>query len=123
MEILVQVKRKMIDLTIEQYRRGKSLPAPLRDWDGNPIFKKRAVVETTKNDRAFIELIRKLRHGAHKTHENHNKQLQFLLDRERYAQNKTWQGEYDRLASNQVPAELQPFVNARLNELSALLIK
>ncbi len=116
----------MIDLEIAKYAHHhlNKYQVPIRDWDGNPVFKKRAVIETqAAGKREYAELMQRLRNSAWRRNESQNKQVAFLLNQERFQQNATWQGEYDRLASREVPADLQPFVNARLEELKKLLVK
>ncbi len=116
----------MIDLEIAKYayRNPNRYQVPIRDWDGNPVFKKMAVIETQAADkRKYTQLMQRLRNSAWRRNESQNKQVAFLLNQERFQQNATWQGEYDRLASREVSAELQPFVNARLEELKKLLVK
>ena len=113
-----------MDLQIAKYKYDKQIQADPREFDGNPIFKRMAVVENAKRTREFSKLVKRLRNSAYRRHEGHNKQLAFMLNREKFQQNATWQTEYDRLASQAVPETLQPFVNARLEELkSALLVK
>ena len=112
----------MIDLEIAKYAQNKGGYQAPKDFDGNPILKKRAVVKTLKSSRAYNEALKTMRDTAYLRNEGHNKQVAMLLNRERYQQNATWQGEYDRLASRAVAPELQPFVNARLEELKKMLI-
>ena len=115
----------MIDLEIAKYKynRLNKYQAEPRAWDGNPIFKKRAVIETAARHHGYAELMKRIRDSAWRRNEGHNKQVAFLLNQERFQQNAGWQAEYDRLASRAVAAELQPFVNARLEELKNLLVK
>lgn len=152
MEIHVYVN-SMIDLALAQYKRDRKMAPEFRAPDGNPILKKEAIVQSAVRNKTFDKLMRRLRHGAHRRHENHNKQVQFLLDRNRYQQNQTWLAEYDRLTSDingtrtvtervprmsirtgtryverqvtvpRVDAEDRPRVDARLQELKTLLIK
>ena len=151
MEIHVYVN-SMIDLALAQYKRDRKMPPEFQAPDGNPILKKEAIVQSAVRNKTFDKLIRRLRHGAHKRHENHTKQVQFLLDRNRYQQNQTWLAEYDRLTSDingtrtvtqrihrpsrysgryverqvtvpRVPPEDKPRVDARLQELKTMLIK
>ena len=151
MEIHVYVN-SMIDLALAQYKRDRKMAPEFRAPDGNPILKKEAVVRSAVRNKTFDKLMRQLRHDAHKRHENHTKQVQFLLDRNRYQQNQTWLAEYDRLTSDingtrtvteriprprarygtryderevtvpRVDAEDRPRVDARLRELKTLLI-
>ncbi len=99
MEIHVYVN-SMIDLALAQYKRDRKMAPEFRAPDGNPILKKEAIVRSAIRNKTFDKLMRQLRHGAHKRHENHTKQVQFLLDRNRYQQNQTWLAEYDRLTSD-----------------------
>jgi hypothetical protein len=99
MEIHVYVN-SMIDLALAQYKRDRKMAPEFRAPDGNPILKKEAIVQSAVRNKTFDKLMRRLRHGAHKRHENHTKQVQFLLDRNRYQQNQTWLAEYDRLTSD-----------------------
>ena len=152
MEIHVYVN-SMIDLALAQYKRDRKMAPEFRAPDGNPILKKEAIVRSAIRNKTFDKLIRQLRHGAHKRHENHTKQVQFLLDRNRYQQNQTWLAEYDRLTADingtrtvtervprmsirtgtryvdrqvtvpRVDAEDRPRVDARLQELKTMLIK
>ena len=152
MEIHVYVN-SMIDLALAQYKRDRKMAPEFRAPDGNPILKKEAIVRSAVRNKTFDKLMRQLRHDAHKRHENHTKQVQFLLDRNRYQQNQTWLAEYDRLTSDingtrtvtervprmsirtgtryverqvtvpRVDAEDRPRVDARLQELKTMLIK
>jgi hypothetical protein len=99
MEIHVYVN-SMIDIALAQYKRDRQMAPEFRAPDGNPILKKEAVVRSAVRNKTFDKLMRRLRHGAHRRHENHTKQVQFLLDRNRYQQNQTWLAEYDRLTSD-----------------------
>lgn len=112
----------MIDLALAKYKHDKQIAPEFRAPDGNPVLQKQAVIQSAIRSRVFDKLVRRMRHNAHRRHDAHNKQLQFLLDRERYQQNATWQAEYERLASEEVAPALQPFVNARLEDLKTLLI-
>ena len=112
----------MIDLESAKYAQTKRGYQSPKDFDGNPILKKRAVVKTLQSSRAYHETLKRIRDSAHLRNEGHNKQVAMLLNRERFQQNATWQAEYDRLASRAVAPELQPFVNARLEELKKMLI-
>ena len=144
MEIHVYVN-STIDLALAQYKRDRKMASEFQASDGNPILKKEAIVRSAIRNKTFDKLMRRLRHSAHKRHENHTKQVQFLLDRNRYQQNQTWLAEYDRLTSDmsatrrvgdwgpgepprfitvpRIHAEDRPRVDARLQELKTLLIK
>lgn len=99
MEIHVYVN-SMIDLALAQYKRDRKMPPEFQAPDGNPILKKEAIVRSAVRNKTFDKLMRQLRHDAHKRHANHTKQVQFLLDQNRYQQNQTWLAEYDRLTSD-----------------------
>ena len=111
----------MIDLELAEYKAGK-----YQSQDPVAAYKallKRPRIMAYAQSRTGLDLITKqLRDSTWRRHESHNKQLKHFLDRERYQQNATWQGEYDRLASVPAPG-LQPFVDARLDTLKALMIK
>ncbi len=115
----------MIDLEISKYKynRLNKYQVEPRDWDGNPIFKRRAVIETAARHHGYAELMKRIRDSAWRRNEGHNKQVAFLLNQERFQQHAGWQTEYDRLASREVAPELRPFVQARLEELKNLLLK
>ena len=112
-----------MDLQLAAYKAQKRGYHDPRPWDGNPIAKKMPVVETAARTRVFNSMAKKFRHSAWRRQENHNKQLALFLNRERFQQNQTWQGEIDRLASTATAPGLQPFVDARLEQLKTLLIK
>ena len=119
----------MIDLDIAKYAQNKrGYQNPLlenknKDFDGNPILKRQAVVKTLQSSRAYRDLLKRIHNSAsYARNEKHNKQVAMLVNRERFQQNATWQGEYDRLASTTIAPELQPFVNARLDALKKMLI-
>ena len=121
MEILVSYVN--MDLQLAAYKaqkRGYHDPRPL---DGNPIALKMPVVETAARTRVFSSMAKKLRHSAWRRQESYNKQLALFLNRERFQQNQTWQGEYERLTSTTTAPGLQPFVNARLEQLKTLLVQ
>ena len=59
-----------------------------------------------------------MRYTAFKTHEQHTKQVQMLINQRKFAQNETWRAEYDRLrGSNVLSAEDQQRIDARLDDL------
>ena len=86
------------------------------------IFKRPRIMAYAQSRNGLDLITKQLRDSTWRRHESHNKQLKHFLDRERYQQNVTWQGEYDRLAAIPTPA-LQPFIDARLETLKTLLIK
>ena len=111
----------MIDLQLAEYKAGRfNFPDPT---EANRILFKRPRIMAYAQSRSGLDLITKqLRDSTWRRHESHNKQLKHFLDRERFQQNASWQGEYDRLAAIPAPG-LQPYVNARLETLKSLLIK
>ena len=113
----------MIDLALAKFAYDRIPPPEYKRPFDNPIFRKRAVVETAIRNGDYDKLLKRIRDNAYRKHDGHNKQLAFMMDRERFSQNRTWQSEYDRLASEPVDPALQPFVNARLESLKTLLIK
>ena len=97
-----------MDLELAAFAKGK------KNFDyRNPIPKKRrAFYNGYKNGNLQLSLfVKKMRHNNWRTVENHNKQLQVLLDRERFQQHKSWQMEYDRLRST------GPVSNGRIDDL------
>ena len=110
-----------MDLQLAEYKAGKyQFQDPVT---ANRALFKRPRIMAYAQSRTGLDLITKqLRDSTWRRHESHNKQLKHFLDRERYQQNATWQGEYDRLASVPAPG-LQPFVDARLDTLKSLLVK
>lgn len=111
-----------MDLQLAAYAAGKRGYVEQR-FGPNPIPDRRPVVQTAKMSRAFDEMAKRMRHDAYKRQEIMGKQLGLLLDRERFAQNQTWQAEYDRLKSTAAAPGLQPFVDARTEQLKALLTR
>ena len=87
-----------MDLELAAFAKGK------KNFDyRNPIPKKRrAFYNGYKNGNLQLSLfVKKLRHNNWRTVENHNKQVQVLLDRERFQQHKSWQMEHDRIRSHE----------------------
>ena len=100
-----------MDLELAAFAKGKT---QTKNFDyRNPIPKKRrAFYNGYKNGNLQLSLfVKKMRHNNWRTVENHNKQLQVLLDRERFQQHKSWQMEYDRLRST------GPVSNERIDDL------
>lgn len=119
MEILVPLK---MDLQLAAYALKKRGYPEVR-YGSNPIPKRQPVVTTAKRTRVFNEIARRMRHDAWRRQESHDKQLALFMNREKFAQNQTWQGEYDRLMATKAAPGLQPTVDARLEQLKALLVK
>ena len=84
-----------------------------------PKFKRPRVGVTPLSRQTPIDQIAKhLRHNAWKQHEQHNKQVQMLINQRRFAQNASWQAEYDRLkGSNILSAEDQQRIDGRIDDL------
>ena len=107
-----------LDIDIALYARsrksyGEDASRPV------PRMKQRRTSITPLNRQTPIDQIAKhMRYTAHKRHEQHNKQVQMLLNQRKFAQNATWQSEYDRLrGSNILSAEDQKRIDARLDDL------
>jgi hypothetical protein len=110
-----------MDLQLAQYKAGKySFPDPMAATQA--LFKRPRIMAYAQSRNGLDLITKQLRDSTWRRHESHEKQLKHFLDRERFQQNATWQGEYDRLASIPAPG-LQPFVDARLETLKTLLIK
>jgi len=67
------------------------------------------------------EKLKRLRDGAYRRQLHYDQQLALMLNREKYQQNKTWQAEWDRLASTTPLPHLQPYVDDRLDKLKSLI--
>ena len=108
----------MIDLQLAQLAAGRG---PTRD--SNRVLFRQPRIKAYAQSRTGLDLITKqLRDSTWRRQESHDKQLKHFLDRDRYQRNATWQGEYDRLAS-QPAAALQPFIDSRLEQLKDLLVR
>ena len=108
----------MIDLQLAQLAAGRG---PTRE--SNRVLFRQPRIKAYAQSRTGLDLITKqLRDSTWRRQESHDKQLKHFLDRDRFQRNATWQGEYDRLAS-QPAAALQPFVDARLEQLKDLLVR
>ena len=103
-----------MDLQLAAYKAGKvgfSDPKPFV----NIIGKKRAEVAMA-NTRKYDEMLKKIRHDTARKQEGHDKQLALMVNRRKFAQNVTWQTEFDRLAS-------QPGApDGRLDQLKSLIL-
>ena len=113
-----------MDLELAAYKQGK--PFAVFNAGPQPIPRRRPMmfkplIDSTATD--LDKIVKRLRYSSWRRQENHNKQLQMFLNRERYQQNQTWQAEHDRLLSEQAMAPgLQQQVNERLGVLKNLLI-
>ena len=86
-----------MDLQLAAYKAKKygfSDAKPLE----HPFGKKRAEVAMADTHQ-YNRMLKRLRHGAGRRQEGHDKQVALLVNRRKYAQNQTWMAEYDRLAS------------------------
>ena len=63
-----------------------------------------------------------LRNSAYTRFENHNKQLQHFLDRNRFQQNETWRAEYDRLHALQ-SNEMTEAIAQRMQDLRDVIVR
>ena len=86
-----------MDLQLAKYKAGKFGFADAKPFD-HPFNKKRAEVAMS-NTRKYDEMLKKIRNDTAKKQEGHDKQLALMVNRRKFAQNVTWQSEYDRLAS------------------------
>ena len=84
-----------------------------------PSFGRKRVGVTPLSRTTPLDRIAKhMRYTAYKRHEQHNRQVQMLLNQRRFAQNETWRAEYDRLrGSNILSAEDQTRIDGRINDL------
>ena len=109
-----------MDLQLAQYKAGKQMYFDPKPINIQNMFPRRRMQAQAQRQTTLDLIAKQMRDSTWRRHESHEKQLKHFLDRERFQQNQTWQGEYDRLAA--VPAQgLQPFVNARLETLKSLL--
>ena len=110
-----------MDMQLAAYKARKFRYVPPKGVQ--PVFARRSVATAIRERSDLDDIVKRMRHDTYRRAESHNKQVQHFLNRERYAQNATWQGEYDRLlsATDTAPG-LQPFVDARLEGLKALLV-
>ena len=112
-----------MDLQLAAYKRGKPF-AKFNDGP-QPLPRRRPAFFVPLIDAQPTDLakrIKRLRHATWRRAESHNKQLQHFLNREKFAQNQTWQAEHDRLMASETAPGLQPFVNQRLDALKTLMI-
>ena len=113
-----------MDLDFAAYKQGKPFA---KVFNGSqPIPRRRPILFKPLTDMHPTDLdkiVKKLRHSTWRRKENHDKQLQFVLNKERYQQNATWQAEYDRLTSqNAAIPGLQSQMNDRLDNLRNVLL-
>ena len=112
-----------LDLAAYKLRQGnfakifnESQPIPRK----KPLMFKPFEMHPTDLDK----FVKRLRYSTWRRKENHDKQLQFILNKEKYQQNQTWQAEYDRLSSqNTALPGLQNQINDRLDSLRNVLLR
>ena len=108
----------MIDLQLAQLAEGRG---PTRE--SNHVLFRQPRIKAYMQSRMGLDLItRQLRDSTWRRQEHHDRQLKLFLDRDRFQRNASWQGEYDRPASQPNPA-LQPFLDSRLEQLKDLLVR
>ena len=103
-----------MDLQLAKYKAGKYGFSDPKAFD-HPFDKKRAEVAMSST-RKYNEMLKKIRHDTAKKQEGHDKQLALMVNRRRFAQNVTWQTEYDRLASHPGAPD------GRLDQLKSLIL-
>ena len=112
-----------IDLQLATYKQKTepSVDAIQTSWNKR-LFQQPRIQGYAKSRNGFDLITKQLRDSTWRRHESHEKQLKHFLDRDRFQRQATWQGEYDRLLPQAV-GPLQPFLNARLEELKDLLVR
>ena len=114
-----------MDLELAAYKQGKQFPKVFND--SQPIPRRRPLMFQPlmhMHPTDLQKVVTKLRHSSWRRKEAHDKQLQFILNKERYAQNATWQAEHDRLLSQTTALPgLQSQINDRLDTLRNVLLK
>ena len=112
-----------IDLEIASYGVGKNIYPVFND---GPIPRKRKTFNASlfkpENKTELHKRVQRLRHSTWRRQEAHNRQLQVFLNRQRFQENQSMHAEYDRLISQSVPVELQPFVHDRLAQLKQVML-
>ena len=103
-----------MDLQLAEYKAGKFGFSDPRAFD-HPFKNKRAVVAMSNNHK-YNEMLKNIRHNTAQKQEGHDKQLALMVNRRRFAQNVTWQTEYDRLASHPGAPD------GRLDQLKSLIL-
>ena len=111
----------MIDLQLAEYKAGR--PFPSTGTSNQELFRQPRIVAYAQSRNGLDLITKQLRDSTWRRHEHHEKQLKHFMDRDRFQRNATWQGEYDRLASQPNPVLHPHFLNARLEELKDLLVR
>ena len=107
----------VLDIAIAMFAKNHQMqgdaPRPV------PLFRRARTTITPLSRTTPLDRIAKhMRYTAFKTHEQHTKQVQMLINQRKFAQNETWRAEYDRLrGSNVLSAEDQQRIDARLDDL------
>ena len=113
-----------MDLNLAKYAQGQlsTINPNARPKRPREMFPRRRW-ETVKQDRGpLVRTVKALRSTAHTRFENHNKQLQHFLDRDRYQQNESWRAEYDRLHALQ-SNEMTEQIAQRMQDLRDVIVR
>ena len=108
-----------LDIDIAMYARNqKSYGQDAVDTSSRTQKRRRVSITPLSRQTPIDQIAKHMRYTAYKRQEQHNKQVQMLLNQRRFAQNETWRSEYDRLrGSGSLSAEDQQRVDARLDQL------
>jgi hypothetical protein len=109
-----------IDLQLAAHKQ-QTRPTTSPEWN-RQLFRKPRILGYSKTRNGLDLITKQLRDSTWRRHESHEKQLKHFLDRDRFQRHATWQGEYDRLAS-QPTAAMQPFIHDRIEQLKDLLVR
>ena len=109
-----------IDLQLAAHKQ-QIRPATSPAWNSQ-LFRRPRIQGYSKTRNGMDLITKQLRDSTWRRHEAHEKQLKHFLDRDRFQRNATWQGEYDRLTSQQTAA-MQPFLHDRIEQLKDLLVR
>jgi len=110
-----------IDLQLATHKQKTRPDMDDSKWDKR-LFQQPRILGYAKSRNGLDIITKQLRDSTWRRHESHEKQLKHFLDRDRFQRHATWQGEYDRLTS-QPSATMQPFLDARLEQLKDLLVR
>jgi hypothetical protein len=110
----------MIDLDLAEYakRRGRKYDAQKHE----SLFKQKRIKTIMETRTGLDDVVRKLRENTWKQAEHHDKQIAHFLAKDRFQEQSTRQAEHDRLVGDSmVHPNMQPYVNARIDNLKKLL--
>ena len=110
-----------IDLQLAAHKQ-QTRPATTSPAWNSQLFRRPRIQGYSKTRNGMDLITKQLRDSTWRRHEAHEKQLKHFLDRDRFQRNATWQGEYDRLTSQQTAA-MQPFLHDRIEQLKYLLVR